>query len=428
MVRDYVYSRKTFEGRTETFDYLLNQSTVTSFSAPVTTRFAARDDAVSTVPKNGGYHVPTPYWAFRYGMDSTASDSNEEELWAVFNPCSPYVSVHQGIVKSEIPPKYLLRYGSGDTKWSADWWSIRPNPPGYLESRVTRALQASVQQQGWEVSQTAGELPETVTLLLSASKRLLTSVKYVKQGRLLKALINLGIDEKRAKKTLTGNSANLILEFQYGWKPLMNEIHSLAEAVEYGFNQPISKAITVRKEEVISLDEVVEEGHITYTHSGEKKYVIKAGIKAYVTNDALTSLGSHGLLNPAALAWELFPMSFVINWFVPIGSFLSGLSTHFGMEFRDGYMTKVVEYQRSTVGTNHDPILQCKSYPERKFHEIAGPMGRSWNYNISYSEWLETFERQLMPFPPPPVPYWDPQLNLSKITSILTLLTAIVSK
>lgn len=207
----------------------------------------------------------------------------------------------------------------------------------------------------------------------------------------------------------------------------MSEIHSLSTAVEEGLYQPISKLITVRKEIPIPIDATIVSGSQVYTRTGTGRHVVKAGIKAFVTNDTLVQLGSHGLTNPLALAWELFPMSFVINWFLPIGNFLAGLSTPFGMEFRDGYMTKYVEWTAKTTGTVSDALYHC-SQNDREFHYIAGAMGHKYGLDYAHTEWLECFERQLMPFPPPPVPYWDPQLNLSQIGAILTLMTAIAVK
>jgi len=431
MSRDKVYSVKTFDVNTEVVDHLTDQTTVETSKSYLLSRAAERADAISTARENGGYFRPTPYWAYRYGIDQTSNVVETEELWAVFNACNSNVSVHKTTsISGDSPPKTLgvLHTMNRSGHPFTGGYTYRPKIPGYLESRALRNLQRLVQQQGWEVSQTAGEMPETVGLLLSASKRLLTSVKYLKQGRPLKALINLGIDEKRAKKSIIGNSANLMLEFQYGWKPLMTEIHSLADAIENGLNQPISKPITVVKEEVFSLNDSFIEDYCQWTHTGGGKYVVKTGIKAFVDNDTLAQLGSHGLLNPAALAWELFPMSFVIDWFVPIGSFISGLSTSFGMDFRDGYLTKYVEWERSTTGVSVPIVYQCINYPERQYHVTGGSVGERYGRDIAYTEWNEAFERQLMPFPPPPVPYWDPQLNKSKITSIMTLITAIIAK
>lgn len=208
----------------------------------------------------------------------------------------------------------------------------------------------------------------------------------------------------------------------------MSEIQSLAAAVEDGLNQPISKPITVRVEESESLAGTFGNETWLGTQTGDQTHVVKVGIKAYVSDATLAQIGSHGLTNPAALAWELFPLSFVIDWFIPIGSFLDGLSTSLGMEFRDGYMTKHFEWSIESAITIVPPPYVCSNNTDLAFHNYAGSMGERWELDQAWSEWGECFDRQIMPFPPPPVPYWDPQLNVSKITSIMTLLTAVIAK
>lgn len=52
---------------------------------------------------------------------------------------------------------------------------------------------------------------------------------------------------------------------------------------------------------------------------------------------------SLGLLNPAVLAWESVPFSFVIDWFLPVGNFLQSLSTPLGVKFLSGTQTSVAE-------------------------------------------------------------------------------------
>lgn len=59
-----------------------------------------------------------------------------------------------------------------------------------------------------------------------------------------------------------------------------------------------------------------------------------------VENRTLASLNSLGLVNPLSLAWELLPMSFVVDWFIPIGGFLRQLTAPLGLEFTYGYETK----------------------------------------------------------------------------------------
>ena len=56
-------------------------------------------------------------------------------------------------------------------------------------------------------------------------------------------------------------------------------------------------------------------------------------------NPALAAAGALGLTNPLQLAWELLPFSFVADWFVPIGAYLSAWDADLGYSFRGGSNT-----------------------------------------------------------------------------------------
>jgi hypothetical protein len=53
----------------------------------------------------------------------------------------------------------------------------------------------------------------------------------------------------------------------------------------------------------------------------------------------LVLLNSLGLLNPLQVAWELVPFSFVVDWILPIGSFLEAATGTIGTTFDSGYTT-----------------------------------------------------------------------------------------
>jgi len=496
MVRDVVNTRKYYRSTDTETDNLNGGQTVSKgpFSIEVS-RFAFRDDAVSTVRENQGYVHPTRYGTCRYGMDTGVNSRKEHEIWGVFNPCYHVLGVDRTYESIGLAPEGVIgMFGTVSSVYEAppgSYYGIYkriPDIPGFLESRALRALQDNVHQKSWALAQSMGELPETVRMLIVASRRLLMAVRLAKAGLEYRHLLSrdgyawskrldsivdshlrpsrhkylysidirqhdrimrkamrglsyestlvsrsaaqirrAGSTMMRQKRSTLRNIAQYQLEYQYGWLPLMSDIQQLASAVEYGLTQPISAYETVTKESTFDFSEQSEDRQFeTYDVSGSGRYVVKVGIKAYVSNDTLVQIGSHGLLNPAALAWELFPLSFVIDWFMPVGSFLSGLTSHFGMDFRDGYMTKYVEWKRSSSTNIKPTTLTCVNTPERKFHETAGSRGVRYYVEMQSSEWLECMYRDHMITLIPPVPYWDPDLGRDKIRSLLTLAAAMV--
>lgn len=46
-----------------------------------------------------------------------------------------------------------------------------------------------------------------------------------------------------------------------------------------------------------------------------------------------------GLVNPAAVAWELVPFSFLVDWFIGVGSWLNGLTDFVGLSLQKSFRT-----------------------------------------------------------------------------------------
>jgi hypothetical protein len=51
-----------------------------------------------------------------------------------------------------------------------------------------------------------------------------------------------------------------------------------------------------------------------------------------------------GIFNPLLIGWELVPFSFVVDWFIPVGSYLEGIDALLGYDsfsYSNSLLTKV---------------------------------------------------------------------------------------
>jgi hypothetical protein len=64
------------------------------------------------------------------------------------------------------------------------------------------------------------------------------------------------------------------------------------------------------------------------------------GAEIFVSNPNLYLANKLGFVNPGVIAWELVPFSFVIDWFVPVGNFLSQWTDFVGLTLQKAYTTK----------------------------------------------------------------------------------------
>ena len=107
------------------------------------------------------------------------------------------------------------------------------------------------------------------------------------------------------------------LEMQYGWLPMVNDSFEAAKALE---------AVTGPR--VLRFTASIASKRATYNGSGASQYtypvVVSYGkrLKAELYED-ITVNRSLGLVDPLSIAWEVVPYSFVVDWFIPVGTYLS---------------------------------------------------------------------------------------------------------
>lgn len=71
---------------------------------------------------------------------------------------------------------------------------------------------------------------------------------------------------------------------------------------------------------------------------------------------------SFGLINPAVLAWELIPFSFVVDWFAPIGNTLDALDAGVGVQFLSGTRTDHISGQGQVQWAGNQGGLMIQTF------------------------------------------------------------------
>jgi len=168
-------------------------------------------------------------------------------------------------------------------------------------------------------------------------------------------------------KKFTKRLANNHLEVIFGWQPLLTDIHAaatsviqMAQPVEYiGRNGSSSGT----REKVYDRPYWSRET-ITYRADVGVRYAV--GVQ--VSNPNLWLAERAGLLNPAAVAWDIVPFSFIVNMFVNIGSLVNSITDFAGLSFVNP--TKTVRI-KSTRHINHIvqyPFVGSQSFGNESFY------------------------------------------------------------
>jgi hypothetical protein len=138
----------------------------------------------------------------------------------------------------------------------------------------------------------------------------------------------------QARKTNISLS-NLWLEWHFGLSPMISDVQAAGKVL----TDPIPNVwIKGRAQEFVKhkkrSDDLANPG--TYTEEiweTRVRFMQMTGIA--ITNPNLALANQLGLLNPAALLWEIVPFSFVLDWFVNVGDWLQGFTDFAGMTLRD---------------------------------------------------------------------------------------------
>jgi len=152
-------------------------------------------------------------------------------------------------------------------------------------------------------------------------------------------LLREGVDKKIADK---------YLEYIYGFKPLMSDIHGVISLMKKSGAKPLFIVGKGSSQQSAQCNPKTFSPGLTTVRVTEDATVrFKIWSRIDPNHAGLRALNQLGLLNPISLTWELVPWSFVVDWFVPIGSVLQALSAPAGLIFVDGSLSSKVKAQGS---------------------------------------------------------------------------------
>lgn len=180
------------------------------------------------------------------------------------------------------------------------------------------------------------EAPKGLDMIADSAKRIGYALRFVRKGKFenaYQALTGLDRDGKvsvkwKPSEKMAGrlypkfdkekfskeNTASNWLQLQYGWLPLLNDAK---EGAEFLAQQTLPRKYKVRVRRHVTAP---IQGAAYFT-KWKGQNTVHGQIVATLVEVNVPALA--GLTDPASVAWELVPYSFVVDWFIPIGEYLS---------------------------------------------------------------------------------------------------------
>lgn len=258
----------------------------------------------------------------------------------------------------------------GITGWNQSQWTIQRGnfgspAPGTkslsnlekqaLRSKAINGLRLKLKDQSVNVAQFYGEWDQTSRLLATSVARIGKAVSALRHGDIAGAARALGVKVPNGSSNFyrrwERNQSEAIstgwLELQYGWLPLLSDAYGSVKFLDTFLKaKPLLFHASTRKQ--VSRSDYLKTQQAEYIEEYfyQSKFEVSSRCSYRMTAAPYHNWSSLGFTNPVDLAWELLPFSFVVDWFIPIGNFLSSLDATLGLTFVDGSTT---EFQKDSV-------------------------------------------------------------------------------
>ncbi len=216
-----------------------------------------------------------------------------------------------GVRMSDTTPQRYIAVNV-EPDWNNTW---RP----YHEAELQGKLVSAVRGHDFNLAVNAAQGTKTVDMVVQNLGAIGRAVGAARRGDFATAARNLGVKPRKSRLD-TGDISGRWLELQYGWLPLLGDVFEAGKAYE-----EIVKKRTIRVIVRKSVSGVHNGSASPSNWSGWGTYVHRKRIECELSED-LSVPRTLGLLDPMTVAWEIIPYSFVVDWFIPIGTFLDNLS------------------------------------------------------------------------------------------------------
>jgi len=203
---------------------------------------------------------------------------------------------------------------------------------GPIPNRVLVKALGKIADSKVNIGVALAEAHKTSDLILSTANRLDKAYRAFRKGNFRQVAKQLNLTPKTVHKSW--------LEYKYGWMPLLMDVENSAE---FFAQQVVGRPtrFSVKASEKVSKETSTDTKYTSYgspsaldATTSEKcvsTYQYKVKIWCELTNHTASELQQLGLANPALIAWELVPFSFVFDWFLSVGSYLEGLTALTGV-------------------------------------------------------------------------------------------------
>jgi len=178
---------------------------------------------------------------------------------------------------------------------------------------------------------TLGEWKSSSSMIEQRATQLWRGYREARRGNIPGMKLQWG--PQAGIRTRLRQGGSHVLEYSFGWAPLVKDINSALEVLHNRL--PPFKVKVRRSYSGLPVYVYVSSGSFETWYRTTKNFGRE--LRAYVTvNNPNTALAEQlGLVNLASVLWELTPNSYIVDYFVNVSDFLSSFSDEVGITLGD---------------------------------------------------------------------------------------------
>lgn len=281
-------------------------------------RASSRGDVIKS-----DHIIPTKYHADKY----TATSEYFSRYTGWYRGYHPVLKTWRNFRYHQYGYHHLPTYGEGRVTAGL--------VPEWVRASARTRARGRLAEADVNVGNLLGELPESLKMIASHAITVLQAYRAARRMEFTKIPRILGV---RTVRDVPRSAAGAWFAYKFGWQPLVEDTYHLHSAVMKQLNRPVTGKVKA----VQTTEEENPPWISTWQFKGTYTLGCEVGLSYKVEDMRLAQLNALGLVNPLSLAWELMPLSFVVDWFLPVGSFLQAMSAPLGLKFVSGYETDFI--------------------------------------------------------------------------------------
>lgn len=242
-------------------------------------------------------------------------------------------------------------------------------PQSYVDHTVnlvncaSNKIQTDLLQSEFNAGVFAGEFRETYHMMCAIVTSISRSVGYAKRGRWDKAMNVIATWGKANPRLGTSVAANNYMMWHFGILPML---YDLKHAYEY-LVSTYRVVKRVRRHCRFKDSKYLTSNSVTWLWQINAVVEIRGQVECVELNE----FDRLGLTDPASIAWELTKLSWLIDWVIPIGNFLSAVNASRKTQGASFFVTRMQKEVLSGPKSNGFYIF--RGFDDSCYEKYYGP-------------------------------------------------------